>query len=111
MFTIVFVEPETPGNIGALARAMKNFGFTQLVLVNPKCDLKHPEIQGRAMHALDIVQKARVVKTLDAAVKNAALVVGTTGKTTRSYDPKRASITPRELTKKTAGLQNKEITL
>ncbi len=35
MIYVVFVEPETPGNIGFLARTMKNFGLSQLVLINP----------------------------------------------------------------------------
>ena len=37
MISVVLVEPETSGNVGAVARAMKNFGFSRLVLVDPQC--------------------------------------------------------------------------
>ena len=33
---VILVEPSHPGNIGAVARAMKNMGFTRLVLVQPR---------------------------------------------------------------------------
>ena len=74
---IVLVEPMYQGNVGSVARAMKNFGYTDLVLVNP-CKL---EGQARAMssHARDVLEGARVTSTLDEAVKGANLLIGTTG--------------------------------
>ncbi|MHA1211023.1 MAG: TrmH family RNA methyltransferase, partial [Candidatus Heimdallarchaeota archaeon] len=36
---IVLVEPSVQGNIGATARVMKNFGFQELVLINPQTDI------------------------------------------------------------------------
>ena len=53
---IVLVEPMYQGNVGSVARAMKNFGYTDLVLVNP-CKL---EGQARAMssHARDVLEGA-----------------------------------------------------
>jgi len=74
---IVLVEPMYQGNVGSVARAMKNFGYTDLVLVNP-CEL---EGQARAMasHARDVLEGARIVSTLEEAVKGANLLVGTTG--------------------------------
>jgi len=73
----VLVEPVYQGNVGSVARAMKNFGYTDLVLVNP-CKL---EGQARAMasHARDILEGARVTSTVDEAVEGANLLVGTTG--------------------------------
>ena len=38
MISIVLVEPKNSGNVGAIARAMANFGFSKLILVNPKCN-------------------------------------------------------------------------
>ncbi|MBU0461872.1 MAG: RNA methyltransferase, partial [Nanoarchaeota archaeon] len=38
MISIVLLEPENPGNIGAVARSMKNFDFKRLILISPKCD-------------------------------------------------------------------------
>lgn len=75
---VVLVEPKYDGNIGSVARAMKNFGFDNLVLVNP-CSI---DDFGRAMasHAKDVLEKAREVRTLEEALNNTDLVVGTTGK-------------------------------
>ena len=75
---VVLVEPMYDGNIGSVARSMKNFGFEQLVLVNP-CKI---EDYGMAMasHAKDILEKAKAVATLEEAIDGADLVVGTTGK-------------------------------
>jgi tRNA C32,U32 (ribose-2'-O)-methylase TrmJ len=44
---IVLVEPSHPGNIGAVARAMKNMGVSELVLVSPK-EFPHPDATARA---------------------------------------------------------------
>jgi tRNA/rRNA methyltransferase len=99
MYTIVFVEPESSGNIGALARVMKNFSIKKLILVNPKCNINE-ETKARAKHAFDIVEKARVVKRLDGVINEFDVVVGTTGKTAAHYHEVRTSITPAELGKK-----------
>ncbi|MFB3764274.1 MAG: RNA methyltransferase [Methanotrichaceae archaeon] len=75
---VILVEPKYDGNIGSIARAMKNFGFHNLVLVNP-CSI---DDFGHAMasHARDILEKAQKVRTLEEALNNTDLVVGTTGK-------------------------------
>lgn len=75
---VVLVEPMYEGNVGSIARAMKNFGFHDLVLVNP-CRI---EDFGSAMaaHARDVLQMSRKVSSLEEALQGANLVVGTTGK-------------------------------
>jgi tRNA/rRNA methyltransferase len=74
---VVLVEPMYQGNVGSVARAMKNFGYSDLVLVNP-CKL---EGQARAMssHAKDVLEGARITSTLEEAIKGADLLIGTTG--------------------------------
>lgn len=74
---VVLVEPMYQGNVGSVARAMKNFGYSDLVLVNP-CEL---EGQARAMssHARDVLEGARITSTIEEAVKGADLLIGTTG--------------------------------
>ena len=74
---VVLVEPMYQGNVGSVARAMKNFGYSDLVMVNP-CEL---EGQARAMssHARDVLEGARITSTLEEAVKGADLLIGTTG--------------------------------
>ena len=72
------VEPLYEGNVGSVARAMKNFGYRELALVNP-CRI---EDYGHAMasHARDVLQMSRSFATLAEALEGANLVVGTTGK-------------------------------
>jgi TrmH family RNA methyltransferase len=74
---IVLVRPLRSGNIGAAARAMKNMGFSRLVLVDPT-NYRSSEAYQMAYGAKEILERARVVKTLAQAVSTASLVVGTT---------------------------------
>ena len=69
----VLVEPESEGNIGATARAIKTSGFKNLILVNPKFSNDHPEVHWMAHRSEDILKKATVYfqrvdrKTLEVA--------------------------------------------
>ncbi|MGD8408098.1 MAG: tRNA (cytosine(32)/uridine(32)-2'-O)-methyltransferase TrmJ [Thiohalophilus sp.] len=72
---VVLVNTSHPGNIGAVARAMKNMGLTQLVLVDP-LEFPSGEARARASGANDILEQARVVSSLDEAVAGCALVMG-----------------------------------
>lgn len=97
---VVFVECESSGNIGFLARAMANFGLTNLVLINP-CDIKE-EAYYQAMHAKSIVENAVATKTfhnLDEFFKkeNIDFIVGSTGTPGGSYNLSRIPIKPQEL--------------
>lgn len=76
---IILVEPMYQGNVGSVARAMKNFGYTDLVLVNP-CKLEG-EARAMSSHARDVLEGARITSTLEEAVKGASLKIGTTGVT------------------------------
>ncbi len=72
---IVLVETSHPGNIGAVARAMKNMCIEQLALVNPK-HFPSAEAIARASGADDVLQQARVYQSLDDAIADCHLVVG-----------------------------------
>ncbi|MEM8612624.1 MAG: TrmH family RNA methyltransferase, partial [Cyanobacteria bacterium P01_H01_bin.105] len=58
---IVLVEPAGPLNIGSAARVMKNFGLSQLVLVNPQCDPHSDEARQMAVHAYDLIEASTIV--------------------------------------------------
>lgn len=73
---IVLVEPSHPGNIGGAARAMKNMGLSQLVVVNPR-RYPDPQADWRAAGALDILDAAVVVDTVETAIADCHWVVGT----------------------------------
>ncbi|QTF90959.1 RNA methyltransferase [Halomonas sp. BM-2019] len=72
---IVLVQTFHPGNIGASARAMKTMGLTDLVLVNPR-RFPDPDATRLAAGAEDLVERARVVATLEEAVGDCVQVVG-----------------------------------
>jgi TrmH family RNA methyltransferase len=73
---VVLVSTRNPLNIGAVARAMKNFGFTQLRLVNPY-EVALREARS-AVRAADVLAAARQFTSLAEAVADCSLVVGTT---------------------------------
>jgi len=79
---VVLVQPKNEGNVGAVARAMKNFDAGELVLVDP-CPIGD-EAAKRAMHGADILERAKIVPSLGAAFEGADLVAGTTGISTQS---------------------------
>ncbi len=79
---IILNEPSHPGNIGAVARAMKNMGLSRLVLVSPK---DYPSVQAtaRASGADEILEAATVVDSLDAAIAGLRLVIGASARSRR----------------------------
>ncbi|TLZ49557.1 MAG: RNA methyltransferase [Methanobacteriota archaeon] len=100
---VVLVEPKYEGNVGAVARAMKNFGVTNLRLVNP-CRIGE-EARKRAMHSVSILEAAKRYRSYARAISGMDLVVGTSGVDTASEKKfLRIALSPRELGAKLAGL-------
>ena len=79
---IVLVEPSHPGNIGGAARAMKTMGLSDLWVIKPK-RYPDPQADWRAAGALDVLDAAVVVETLDAALDDRHWVVGTSTRNRR----------------------------
>jgi len=75
---VVLVEPAFEGNVGSVCRAMKNFGFSDLWLVRP-CPLGGAA-RAMASHATEVLEEVITVSTLEEALQNVDVVVGTTGK-------------------------------
>jgi len=73
----ILVEPESPGNVGAVARAIKTSGFKNLILVNYN-DLDHPELRMMAHRSLNIIRQAQVFPSLREALGDMRLTVATT---------------------------------
>lgn len=98
-FRVVLVEPLNDGNVGAIARAMKNFGLEDLVLVRP-CAVGE-EATKRAMHGIDVLKKARTVFSEEEAFKDVDFVAATSGIDTVSEKKfPRISMTPRAFAEK-----------
>jgi TrmH family RNA methyltransferase len=80
---IVLIDPSHPGNIGSVARAMKNMALSDLVLVRPR-SFPHAESTALAAGADDILAGARVVESVEQAVADCGFIAGTTSRP-RSY--------------------------
>jgi len=114
---IVLSRPAEAGNVGAVCRAMKNMGLSRLRLVAPEFDISDSSpafdtasgalseagfgyggnqavIRARAVHALDVWEKAENFDSLAAAIKDCTLVVGTTRR--RGRRRKQVTMTPAE---------------
>jgi TrmH family RNA methyltransferase len=96
---IVFVECETPGNIGFLARTMANFGLKNLVLINPPTLTNDAYYQ--ATHGKYIVENAKIYQTLDEFYQSQRIdfKVASTGMAGGSYNLSRIPVKPEELGK------------
>jgi tRNA/rRNA methyltransferase/tRNA (cytidine32/uridine32-2'-O)-methyltransferase len=89
---IVLVETTHPGNIGAVARAMKNMSMTRLCLVSPKT-FPSAVATSRAAGADDILARAMVCDSLQEAIADCQLVIGASARSRTISWPE---MTPRE---------------
>ena len=76
---MVLVRTHFPGNLGSAARAMRNFGFTDLVLVDPLTSTSDLEARRMATHGLGVLDAARVVPDLADAVGDCVYTLATSG--------------------------------
>lgn len=104
MITIILLEPENPGNVGAIARVMKNFGFDRLVIVNPKCDVFSNEAIHRAKYAGNLLKQAKILKKIPAM----DFLIGTTGKLGNDYNIPRVPLMPWQLLEKLDSVNTKK---
>jgi len=74
----ILVEPKNEENIGAVARVLKNFGSSALYLVNP-ADIGDKAVYV-ASHAYDVLRTSEIVGSIEEAIENSVIVVGTTSK-------------------------------
>ncbi len=79
---IVLVHTTHSGNIGGVARAMKNMGLSRLTLVKP-LEYPAPEAEWRAASAKDVLESARIVETVEEAVADSQFIVGTSARERR----------------------------
>jgi len=91
---IILCNVADSGNIGAVCRAMKNMGLSELRLAAPE-PLIIKDIYTRAVNSLDIWEKARIYDNLTAAIADCSIVVGTTRR--RGHKRKNVSMTPHAL--------------
>ena len=95
---IILVETSHPGNIGAVARAMKNMNISNLSLVSPKI-FPSAEATSRASGADDILARATVCSSLQEAIADCNMVIGASARCRTISWPE---MTPRECAEKIA---------
>lgn len=102
-FRIVLVEPLYSGNIGSTARVIKNFGFSELVLLNP-CDIDK-DARIMSVHAYGVIEDALIATTIEEAVEGSNLIIGMTGLPgkTENKHKRMPALPPRKLKEKLEG--------
>jgi tRNA/rRNA methyltransferase len=88
---VILSHPQLGENIGATARAMKNFGLSELRLIAPECRWPNERAAALAAGAGDILERAKVYPNMAAGLADIRLVVATTA---RGRDVVREILTP-----------------
>jgi len=79
MLKLVVQEPKYQINVGYIARIAKNFGLKRLYFVKPRAKILGATAIKFAKHARDLLENAKIYRSLDEAVKDCDIVIGTTG--------------------------------
>ena len=107
MTEIILMQPSTPGNIGAVARVMKNFNLKNLTLIDPKTNHLSLEALSRAKHAKDILKKAKIKPS--SYLKSRPTLIATTSQLGSDYNLKRTPLTPKQILTKISKKQKVSI--
>lgn len=106
---VILINPQEEGNIGSVARAMKNFGYSELYLVSP------PTLGGPAYafasHGSDVLDSAAIVDDVSEALVDCDFIVGTTGKKGGHKTPKRKAVLPEQLKEALEGATSGKVAL
>jgi len=97
MVRVILLEPQSAGNIGSVARSMKNFDQCDLWIINPKTSIDN-QARAFSMHGFDVLSSANITKQLNEALTGVDVVVGTSAVTAKSStNVARTPMTPKEL--------------
>jgi tRNA/rRNA methyltransferase len=77
-YVIILIEPQMGENIGASARAMKNFGLQELRIVNPRDGWPNEKADSMSVGAIDLIQNATIFPNIEAAVRDLNYLYATT---------------------------------
>lgn len=100
---IVMVGTTHPGNIGGVARAMKNMGLSRLSLVAPEAPFPHAKARARASGAVNVLENTQVFSTLEEAVADCSLVIGASARMRTLPWP---VVDPRECASRVVNVEN-----
>ena len=98
MLYVVCKEIQSAENLGSIARSMENFGFSQLILINPKCNPTDFKAEVISKHAKQILKNAKIVS--ESFLKEFDYVVATTAILGTDYNIPRSPLNPKQLAEK-----------
>ena len=78
--SFILYQPQLSENIGACARAIKNFNFKKLIVVKPKPIFPNDKILATSVGAKDLILNAKIFETLESAVKKVDFVIATSAR-------------------------------
>ena len=78
--SFILHQPQLSENIGACARALKNFNFKKLVIIKPKTIFPNDKILAISVGAKNIINKSKVFDNLEPALKNIDYVIATSAR-------------------------------
>ena len=78
--SFILHKPQLSENIGACARAIKNFNFSKLIVIKPKPTFPNDKIIATSVGAKEIIKKGKVYETLEPAMKNIDILISTTSR-------------------------------
>ena len=78
--SFILHQPQLSENIGACARAIKNFNFKKLIIVKPKTIFPNDKILATSVGAKDLIMNAKVYETLESAVKKVDCIIATSAR-------------------------------
>ena len=78
--TFILHKPQLSENIGACARAMKNFKFNKLSIINPKPIYPNDKILATSVGAKDIIKKSKVFSSIEPSIKNIDYLIATSAR-------------------------------
>jgi len=104
MISIILIEPKRQENLGAIARSMKNFGFENLVLVNPKCKIGKSAIKV-AKHGKSILDKVKIKDF--SYLKRFDYLIGTSAILGTDYNIPRNAINAEQLADRLSNIKQK----
>ena len=75
---VILIAPQMGENIGATARAMKNFGLSELRIVSPRDGWPNPKADSMSVGAIDIIQNAKIYENIENAIEDIEFLYATT---------------------------------
>ncbi|MBD3248921.1 TrmJ/YjtD family RNA methyltransferase [Candidatus Woesearchaeota archaeon] len=106
MISVILIGPKNSGNIGAIARLIRNFNIDDLVIIDPQCRINTITARKRAMHAEDIIKKAKPKRS--SYLKRFDYLIATTSKLGTDYNIPRSPITSEQLAKNISKIKDKK---